>query len=137
MPEISEGQFVILFDGYCNLCNGAVRFVIERDRREVFHFAALSWPIGEALKNRFSELKAVDSIVLYDGEKVHVKSNAALKIAGKLGALWPLFGVFWIVPRPLRDTVYSWIAHNRYRWFGKKETCMMPTPEREKRFLKD
>lgn len=137
VPELSDGRFVILFDGYCNLCNGAVRFVLERDRKEVFDFAALSWPVGEALKSKFPELEDVDSIVLYDGEKVFVKSDAALKIAGKLRGLWPAAGIFWILPRFVRDAVYGWVARNRYRWFGKKDTCMMPTPETQKRFLKD
>jgi len=137
LPEISQGRFVVLFDGYCNLCNGAVRFVLERDSKRVFDFAALSWPVGEALKHEYPELEEVDSIVLYNGEKVYVKSSAALKIAGELGGLWPMARIFWIVPRFLRDAIYGFVARNRYSWFGKKDTCMMPTAETEKRFLKN
>lgn len=136
LPELEDGRLLILFDGYCNLCNGAVQFVLKRDRRDRFRFAALSWPAGEALKQHFPELRDVDSIVLYDGNKVWVRSDAALRIALKLGALWPMWGIGFILPRFLRDAVYKWVAKNRYRWFGKKELCMMPTEETARKFLR-
>ncbi len=129
-------KHLILFDGHCNLCNGAVQWVIKRDRKGHFHFAALSWPAGEQVLHKFPELEGVDSIVYFDGKKVYVRSSAALKIAGALGGVWAISGVFWLVPRIVRDGVYNWVARNRYRWFGKMDTCMMPSPELEQRFLR-
>jgi predicted DCC family thiol-disulfide oxidoreductase YuxK len=129
-------QMLILFDGHCNLCNGAVQFVIKRDNKDRFRFAALSWPAGDALRQKFPVLQEADSIVCYDGDKVWLRSSAALKIAGKMGGLWPAFGIFWVVPRPLRDAVYSFVARNRYRWFGRKDACMLPTPALQNKFLK-
>lgn len=127
---------MVLFDGYCNLCNGAVRFLLKRDRRGKFAYAALSWPYGKSVKAAFPELKDVDSIVLFDGNRVFTKSTAALKIAGHMPGLWPVMKVFLVLPRFIRDAVYDLIARNRYALFGKKDTCMMPTPEIEARFLK-
>jgi predicted DCC family thiol-disulfide oxidoreductase YuxK len=133
--NIPEGKWLILFDGHCNLCNGAVQFVIKRDRKDKFRFAALSWEVGETLHKTFPELAHADSIVLYDGHGISICSSAALRIAGHLGALWPMMAIFWVVPRPLRDAVYNWIARNRYRWFGKKDTCMLPSAELKNKFL--
>lgn len=129
-------QLLILFDGHCNLCNGAVQFLIKRDPKDQFRFAALSWPVGDILRRAFPQLNGADSIVCYDGRRVWLRSSAALKIASRMGALWPALGVFWLVPRPLRDVVYSWIARNRYRWFGRKDACMVPTPALQNKFLK-
>lgn len=135
LRTIQDDKLLVLFDGHCNLCNGAVQFVIKRDSRDAFRFAALSWQVGEALAAKFPELKDVDSIVLYDGNEIRTRSSAALKIASKLGGLWPLTGVFWVVPKFIRDAVYNWVARNRYSWFGQKESCMMPTPETKRKFL--
>lgn len=134
-PALPRGEAVVLFDGYCNLCNGAVRFLIERDTAGKFVYSALSWPYGEKVKAAFPELREVDSIVLYDGERFHVKSTAALKIAGMMPGLWPAMKVFLVLPRFIRDAAYDLIARNRYSLFGKKETCMMPTSEIKARFL--
>lgn len=133
--DLPEGKALILFDGYCNLCNGAVQFILKREKKAHFYFASLSWPVAEPILNSDDELKEVDSIVLYDGERVYTKSSAALKIAAHLSGLWPVLTVFWIVPRFLRDPVYNFIARNRYSWFGKKDTCMMPDTEVSQRFL--
>lgn len=135
LHHIPDDKLLVLFDGHCNLCNGAVQFVIKRDYRDAFRFAALSWPVGEALGAKFPELKDVDSIVLYDGKQVRTRSSAALKIASKLGGLWPLTGIFWIVPAFMRDAVYNWVARNRYSWFGREESCMMPSPDTDRKFL--
>lgn len=137
LPSLEEGRQLILFDGYCNLCNGAVQFVLKRDRRDRFRFAALSWPAGVALQEKFELLRDVDSIVLYDGEQVWVRSDAALRIAAKLGGLWPLTGIGFILPQPIRDAIYNWVAKNRYRWFGKKDLCMMPTEATERKFFRE
>lgn len=136
LPHIANHKTLVLFDGHCNLCNAAVQFILKRDRRERFLFAALSWPIGEAVRREYPELTGVDSILVYREGKVYAHSTAALHIAVRLGGLWPLMGVFFAVPRFLRDPVYRYIARNRYRWFGQKEQCMVPEPKWTKRFLK-
>lgn len=135
LSAIAKDKLLVLFDGHCNLCNGAVQFVIKRDSRDAFRFAALNWPVGEALGSKFPELNNVDSIVLYDGKEIRTKSSAALKIAAELGGLWPLTGIFWVVPKFIRDSVYNWVARNRYSWFGREESCMMPTPDTKRKFL--
>lgn len=127
---------IILFDGVCNLCNGAVNFVIKRDPGNVFKFTPLQEKQGVLLlKTHAVDTQKLDSIVLIENEKVYVKSSAALRIARKLSGLWPLFFVFLIIPSFIRDGVYDFIAKNRYKWFGKKEQCMIPTPGLREKFL--
>ena len=131
-----EEKAIILFDGVCNLCNGAVTFVIKRDPKDRFRFAALQSEIGEELIHKYGlKDKGLDSIVLIEGEKAFVKSSAALRIARKLSGLWPLLYVFTILPRFLRDPFYNLIARNRYAWYGKRESCMIPTPELRAKFI--
>ncbi|MFK7740566.1 MAG: thiol-disulfide oxidoreductase DCC family protein [Planctomycetota bacterium] len=125
---------LILFDGDCNMCNGAVQFVLRRDRKARFRFASLQSDAGRLALEQAGVGELPDSIVLIDG-RVRVKSAAALAIARGLKLPWPLLSVFWFVPYPLRDFIYDWIARNRYRWFGKREECWVPTPELRKRFL--
>lgn len=140
-PEFSKnvtipaGKTLLLFDGYCNLCNGAVQFILKRDKKKQFYFAGLSWPAGEEIIRLFPKFKDADSILVFENGKIFDQSSAALKIAGRLGGLWPLLGVFWIVPRFLRDAIYSFIARHRYKWFGKKESCMIPDADVKGRFL--
>ncbi len=127
---------VILFDGVCNLCNGSVNFVIERDPGGIFRFAPLQSDVARDLLSRAGlAAEELDSIVLIEGDEAWIESTAALRIASRLSGLWPLLAVFRIVPRFLRDAVYQWVARNRYRWFGRKEACMVPTPELRERFL--
>jgi predicted DCC family thiol-disulfide oxidoreductase YuxK len=124
---------VVLFDGVCNLCTGSVKFIIKRDPRGQFRFAALQ---SEAARGLIAgETVRPDSIALVENEKFYWKSTAALRIARRLGALWPMLYVFILVPRPVRDWVYDVIARHRYRWFGKQDACMMPTPELRERFI--
>ncbi len=131
-----EGKhYLVLFDGVCNLCNSTVQFVIRRDKSRQFKFASLTWPIAERVAEEFPQIKGFDSILVYSSGKVYDRSSAALKIAGGLGGLWPLMGVFWIIPKFLRDAVYQFIARNRYKWFGKKDYCMMPSPDTADRFM--
>ena len=132
---IPEGKTLVLFDGYCNLCNGAVQFILKRDRKKQFYFAGLSWPAGQDIIGRFPKFKDADSILVFENGKVFDQSSAALKIARRLGGLWPLLGFFWIIPRFIRDAAYSFIARNRYKWFGKKESCMIPNADVKERFL--
>lgn len=130
---------LILFDGDCNLCHGLVRFVIKRDRKAKYRFASLQSEVGQAaLKTAMGSDGMVtlpDSIVLVQHGKVRMKSTAALAIARGIRWPWPLLAVFWLVPYPLRDFIYDWVARNRLRWFGKREECWIPTPELLGRFL--
>ncbi|MDQ8006668.1 MAG: DCC1-like thiol-disulfide oxidoreductase family protein [Pedobacter sp.] len=132
MPENS----VIFFDGICNLCNGAVQFVIERDRQNYFKFAALQSEFAKnALSNAELKVKHGDSFVLLENGKVYEQSTAALKVARKLSGLWPLLYGFIVVPPFIRNAIYKFIARNRYKWFGKQESCWVPTPELKSKFL--
>jgi len=130
---------VILFDGVCNLCSGAVRFIVDRDRDAVFRFASLQSEAGEKLLRDYGIEPAKgdpDTIVLIDRGRAFVRSTAALHIARRLGGVYKILfwlGVLW--PRFLRDFVYDFVARHRYRWFGKKDSCMVPTPELRARFL--
>lgn len=130
---------VVLFDGVCNLCNAAVQWLIERDPRGTFHYASLQSEAAGTLLSRHlgpDEIAALpDAIVLVDESGVHTRSSAALRIAGKLGFPWKALPAFFVLPRFVRDGIYDFIARNRYRWFGHREACMVPTPELSARFL--
>lgn len=127
---------VILFDGVCNLCNGAVQFVIKRDNKDRFLFASLQSEKGkELLKHYDLPSNKMNSFFLVENGKVYDKSTAALRVVKKLNAFWRLFYVFIIIPKFIRDGVYNWIAKNRYHWFGQKNECMIPTPELKAKFL--
>jgi len=127
---------IILFDGVCNLCNASVQFVIRHDPQARFKFAALQSATAEKLlQNCAFDRASLDSVILVEDGRVYIESDAALRIARKLGGGWWLLAGFSIVPRPIRDAVYRFIARNRYRWFGKQESCMMPTPDLRARFL--
>lgn len=127
---------VVLFDGVCNLCNAWVRFVIDRDPAGRFVFATLQGEVGRRLiAGRTGKDPDLGSVVLLEEGKVRTRSTAALRIARRLRGGWPLLYAFVAIPRPLRDAVYDWIARNRYRWFGRRETCAVPTAETRDRFL--
>ena len=127
---------VLLFDGVCNLCNGAVQFVLKRDKKAVVRFASLQSDKGQALLKQFNlPTQDFDSFVYVRAGKAYTKSTAALYVARDIGGIWQGLYPLIYVPRFIRDAVYSLIARNRYKWFGKKESCMMPTPELKARFL--
>lgn len=127
---------VLLFDGVCNLCSGAVRFIIPRDPRRKFRFASLQSAAGERLLTEHGiDRRVLDSIILIEDGRWHAESDAVLRIARLLGGPWRLAGVFRLIPRPLRNRLYRLVARNRYRWFGRKEVCWLPTPELRARFL--
>lgn len=131
---------LILFDGVCNLCNGAVLFVLDRDPRARFRFAALQ---GDEAARRLAGHgpdaarigASLSSIVLLEDGVLHTRSTAALRIARRLRAPWPLLYAAIAIPAPLRDLVYDWVARNRYRWFGREEACRLPTPALRARFI--
>ncbi|MES2647676.1 MAG: thiol-disulfide oxidoreductase DCC family protein [Bacteroidota bacterium] len=127
---------IILFDGVCNLCNNAVQHVIKNDARKLFRFASLQSEFGKQTLQKY-KLQANDlsSFILLDNEKLYKKSSGALRVSKYLGGAWPLLYTMIIIPSFIRDAVYSWIARNRYKWFGKQETCWLPTPELKERFI--
>ncbi|RZS98418.1 thiol-disulfide oxidoreductase DCC family protein [Cecembia calidifontis] len=129
---------IVLFDGVCNLCNNAVDFIIKRDKNNAFKFAALQ---DKAVKSLFDSFQIkqdyLDSLILIRQDKVYYRSRAALEISKKLSGLWPLLYGFIIIPAFLRDPIYDWIAKNRYKWFGKKDTCRIPTKKELDKFLTD
>ena len=127
---------VVLFDGVCNLCNGSVQFLIARDPSARLRFATLDSSVARSLIHESGAPGPLpDSIVLIDDGRVFTRSTAALRIARRLRFPWPLLYGLIVVPRPLRDFLYDWVARNRYRWFGKRDSCMLPTPELRARFL--
>ena len=132
------GQRVILFDGVCNLCNSAVKFVLKRDKKAAFKFASLQSDAAKKILSN-TEISDIDSgtFVLIENGKTYTRSTAALKVCRQLSGLWPLLTVFIIVPRFIRDRVYNLISKNRYRWFGKRDICMIPSPEVANRFLNE
>ena len=133
---MADSQSIVLFDGVCNLCNGAVTFLIRNDKNDRFRFAALQSEMGVDLTTKYGiDTQEVDSIVLIENDKAYVRSDAALRIAKRMSGAYPLLYVFVIIPRFLRDPIYKWVARNRYRWFEKKNQCMIPTPELKAKFL--
>lgn len=127
---------VLLFDGVCNLCNATVQFVIRQDPEGIFQFASLQSEAGQAFLKKFKlPTDELNTVVLVDDDKAYTRSDVVLQISKKLGGWWRLMQLFYIVPRPVRNVVYDWIARNRYRWFGKKDECWLPTPELKRRFL--
>ncbi|WP_366183227.1 DUF393 domain-containing protein [Flavobacterium ovatum] len=137
MLNLPQNKKIVLFDGVCNLCNTAVNYVIAHDKKDVFRFVALQSDLGEEIINYIGiDTAQTDSIILYLPQKAYYyKSQAALEIAADLSGFLPLLSVFRIVPPFLSNWVYDYIAKNRYRWYGKKESCMIPTLDLKSKFL--
>jgi len=139
MVETSDAAPVLLYDGVCGFCNKSVQMILNNDRRGTLRFAALQSDYGREVVGRHRELEGVDSVVFVEraagGERVYVRSEAALKVASYLGGLWKLLLCAYVVPRPARDYLYDLFARNRYRFFGKSEQCMLPPAEARARFL--
>ncbi len=127
---------IVLFDGVCNLCNSSVQFIIKRDKKKKFLFAPLQGKKGQEIFLKHSlPAGELNSFILAEGDKIYTKSTGALRMLKKLGGPWSLLYVFIIVPAFIRDGIYSWVAINRYKWFGKKDSCMIPSPDLKERFL--
>ncbi len=127
---------ILLFDGVCNLCNGAVQFVIVRDRKNKFRFASLQSSSGQDLLLKFGlNISDFDSFVFITQDQYFTKSTAALKVVQQLGGIWQLLYIFIIIPKFIRDGIYNFVSRNRYKWFGKKDQCMLPTPALKEKFL--
>lgn len=134
LPESDPAGPIVLFDGVCNLCDAAVTFIIDRDADAVFRFTSLQSETGQRLTQQYG-LENEDTVVLVEDGRCYVRSTAALRIARRLDGAWPLLTVLLVVPMPLRDAAYRFIARHRYRWFGTRDACRLPTPELRRRFL--
>ena len=127
---------VILFDGVCNLCSGAVQFVIKRDRKNIFKFASLQSVVGQAILKKFNlPANTFNSFILYDAGKIYTRSTGALLVAKQLSGGWPILSVFIVIPSFIRNALYDLIAQNRYKWFGRKEACWLPSAVVRDKFL--
>jgi len=136
LNNIEEKHPVVLFDGVCNLCNRSVRFILARDPGGIFRFAPLQSDAGKNILRRYNlpTDKFGSFILLKEGE-LYTKSSAALKVLNELGGFWKLLYIFIVIPAPFRNAVYDLVAKNRYKWFGRSDECMVPTPEIRGRFL--
>lgn len=126
---------ILLFDGECNFCDHSVQFIIKRDPAAIFTFASLQGDAGQQLLKQFQVPADINSFVLIDNGTVYYRSSAALRVCKHLKGIWKVGYLFLIIPRPIRDAFYKIIAKNRYKWFGKKSSCMLPSPDIRKRFL--
>jgi predicted DCC family thiol-disulfide oxidoreductase YuxK len=137
MVDFPKDKKIILFDGVCNLCNKTVINIIKYDKKNVFLFAALQSKTGKEITNYIGiDISKVDSIILYKPSVFYdVKSTAAIKIMQDFKGIWSLSKVLLLLPKDFRDLIYDYIAKNRYKWFGKKETCLIPTPQLKSKFL--
>ena len=127
---------ILLFDGVCNLCSGTVQFAIQRDPKKIFRFASLQSEAGQKLLEQYGQpTEDFKSFILLQDGKVYTRSGAALRFLGRLSGAWPLMKIFLIVPPFIRNWVYDFVARNRYRWYGKKDACWIPTPDLKSRFL--
>ena len=159
--DTSSHTNLVLFDGECNLCDGFVQFLIRQDHRQVLRFGPLQSENAKKYITEFTTLarsgqtksqmpqndqmpqtgqmpqagKLTSMIYIRNDDRFYTKSTAALRILQDLGGLWRLTGLIWIIPRPVRDAIYDWVGRNRYRWFGKKTSCMVPTTELRSRFI--
>ncbi len=134
---MEENKNIILFDGICNLCNGFIQFVIKRDTADTFRYASLQSEIGQKLvSERGIDTARIDSVVLIEpGVAYYIKSDAALQIGSHLKGFRTISRILYLIPSGLRNIIYDLIARYRYAWFGKKDACMIPTPELQSKFL--
>lgn len=135
--DLPVAKKIILFDGICNLCNSSVQFVIKRDKQDLYRFVPLQSDLGKDILYQLNvNDTSIDSIVLYEPQETfYLKSEAALRILIGFGGIYKLARAFLVFPKGFTDIIYDFIAKNRYRWFGKRESCMVPTPELANKFL--
>jgi predicted DCC family thiol-disulfide oxidoreductase YuxK len=126
---------IILFDGECNFCDHSVQFIIKRDKKALYKFASIQSDAGQKILRKHSVPANINSFIFVEDNKCSFKSTAALRICKNLKGGWKLFYYLLVVPKPLRDYFYGIVAKNRYKWFGKKDNCILPSPEIRKRFL--
>lgn len=136
IEDIIQKHPLIVFDGVCNLCNSSVQFVIKNDPKNLFVFTALQTAQVETyLSAKKPRLLDIDSILLITPQKIYTKSSAALTIAKDLEGVYPLLYILYFIPKPIRDVVYDFIAKRRYKWYGKKDSCMIPTQSLKNKFI--
>jgi predicted DCC family thiol-disulfide oxidoreductase YuxK len=136
MDIMKSPDKIVLFDGVCNLCNRSVQFILKKDKRKQFRFASLQGSFGQTVLKKYNlPADNFNSFLLLENEIIYTRSTAALRLFRHLGGGWQLFYVFIILPKLLRDSIYEWIARNRYKWFGKRSECMIPGPDVRNRFL--
>lgn len=127
---------IIFFDGVCNLCNRSVQFIIKKDKKKQFRFASLQGKTGQEFLKKFNlPADNFNSFILAEGDHIYTGSTGVLRMLKKLGSGWQLFYAFIIIPKFIRNAAYNWIARNRYKWYEKRDECMVPTPELRERFL--
>jgi predicted DCC family thiol-disulfide oxidoreductase YuxK len=133
---VDNDKPIIFFDGVCNLCSRSVQFIIKKDKKKQFRFASLQGKAGQELLKKFNlPADHFNSFILAEGDQIYTRSTGVLRMLKKLGGGWQLFYGFIIVPKFIRNAVYNWIARNRYKWYGKRNECMVPTPDLKERFL--
>ena len=131
-----ESPSILLFDGHCSLCNASVDFVLKRDEKRKLLVASIQGPEGQRVLNHYGLPSTyLDTLVLVEKGKIYLGSTSALRVARKLRRGWPLFYSLIIIPTSIRDVIYRWVGGNRYAWFGRKESCRIPTPSEKERFL--
>ncbi len=137
LEKLPKNKKIILFDGVCNLCNSSINYVIDKDKKDVFRFVALQSDLGKEIQLYLGiDSKNIDSIILYHAPYAYyTKANAALQIMKEFGGVWTLMQVFSILPQVITNTIYDFVAKNRYTWFGKKANCRVPTPDLKEKFL--
>jgi predicted DCC family thiol-disulfide oxidoreductase YuxK len=136
MPRFDDSHPIVIFDGHCMLCSGFVRFALRQDRKQKLRFLAAQTLLGSALYAHFGlRTDEYDTYVLLEHQQARVKSDAALRIFGLVGFPWSMICVGRVLPRGIRDSLYDWVARNRIRWFGRRETCYAPTESDKGRFL--
>lgn len=137
ISELPKDKKIILFDGVCNLCNSSVQFVIRHDKKDTFRFISLQSDLGQKIINNFAiDTSIIDSTILYEPENgCYYKSEAAFRILNHLSGIYKCLLVFTILPNSLLNYIYDYVAKNRYKWFGKKESCMVPTSDLKIKFL--
>ncbi len=137
ISALPKDKKIVLFDGVCNLCNSSVQYIIKHDRKDLFRFVALQSDFGkEIIRYLGIENRNIDSIVLYEpGKAYYYKAEAALRIISELDSFFSILKIFLVIPSVLSNVVYDFIAKNRYNWYGKRESCMIPTEELKSKFL--
>lgn len=127
---------IVFFDGVCNLCNASIDFILKRDSKNQFLVGALQEDFSKKILSNYSvKQDYLDSLILLEGSQIYFKSSAALRIARQLKGFWPIFYILIVLPLWVRDPIYDWIGRNRYRWFGKKNTCRIASPSEQAKFL--
>ena len=135
---MTDNYSIILFDGICNFCNSSVNFIIKRDKGNIFRFASLQSEIGQKFLTEYNfSHTEFDTIILIENGKLYTRSTAALRIAKSLSGIWKLFYIFIIIPGPIRNYLYDLLSRNRYKWFGKRDSCRIPTDKEKSKFILD